>query len=94
MAILLTDLTAQTAAVNIAVVPGTTTPICVTTIMNSDYGSGCSSQNQSFFGNFYADTPNIAPVGLNGVTVPLTAGATVVPGHTYHLHHPGCSSFY
>jgi hypothetical protein len=86
MAILLTDLTAQTAAVNIAVVPGTTTPVCVTTILNTDYGgTGCSSQNPSYFGNFYSNTPNTAPVGLMGVTVPLTAEAAVEPGHLYHL---------
>ncbi|PZR03541.1 MAG: hypothetical protein DI539_26180, partial [Flavobacterium psychrophilum] len=84
MAFLLTDLTAQTPAINIAVVPGTTIPVCVTTIMNGNYGN-CSSVNSQYFGNYYAGTPNSAPIGLNGVTVPLTAEAAVIPGHLYHL---------
>ncbi|KGO92225.1 choice-of-anchor L domain-containing protein [Flavobacterium subsaxonicum] len=90
-AILLTDVTEATPAVNIAVIPGTTTPISVFTIRDNAYNSGCPSANAQYFDEFYGlqsdltDTSYTAPVNFNGITVPLTAQASVIPNHTYHI---------
>ncbi len=82
---LLTDVTLDTPAINIAVVPGTITPVSVATIRNGLYNIGCLSVNPEYFGNYYVTDPQTAPINLRGITVPLTAEASMVPGHTYHL---------
>jgi Secretion system C-terminal sorting domain len=69
---------------NLAVVPGTVTPISVTTIRNSAYNSQCSSVNSAYFGQYYLNDP-AAPVNLRGRTVPMTAESDVQIGHLYHI---------
>lgn len=82
---LLKDLTAGTNYSNIAVIPGTTTPVCVSTIRSYANNSACLSVNDVWFGNYYAGNPSTAPINFRGDTKVLTASATVVPGNTYHL---------
>lgn len=82
---LLKDLTQGTNYINIAVMPGTTTPVCVSTIRSNSYNSACPSINSVWFGNYYADNPTTAPINFRGDTKVLNAWATVVPGNTYHL---------
>lgn len=69
---------------NLAVIPGTTTPITVTNIHNE---ASCPNgpQNAAFFcGEFRpGDTDSI--FAFNGFTIPLTAIATVIPGDTYRI---------
>ena len=83
---------------NIALVPGTTTPVAVTTVRNPDFdclsGGPCGSipPNPQFFdtyfgngcGNVGAD-PNTAPINSRGYTKIMTANSAVIPGETYHI---------
>jgi uncharacterized repeat protein (TIGR01451 family) len=86
-AFLLTNLTTSTTS-NLAVVPGTTSPISVLTIRNQLYNSGCSSVNPEYFAFFYGTggiDPLNAPINFNGVTVPMTASSAVIPNNLYKL---------
>ena len=89
-AFLLTDVTAGVTPVttNLALIPGTNTPISVVTIRNQLYNNGCTSVNPEYFAAFYGvgGLGNFtAPIDYNGMTVPMTAAATVIPGHQYHI---------
>lgn len=66
---------------NIALVPGTTTPVKATTVTPGVQGS-CPPQNETYFGN-YNDA--IAPINFNGQTAVLEATANVIPNTTYHV---------
>jgi len=71
---------------NLAVVPGTTTPVAVTTIRDDQYNAGCASVNPTLF-DIYNGTPNSPddPTNFNGQTVMLTAQANVTPNTMYHM---------
>jgi len=69
---------------NLAVVPGTSTPVSVVTVRNSAFNAGCPSVNPQFFASYNLGNP-LAPISFRGQTVPLTATANVVPGHHYAL---------
>lgn len=86
-AFILTDLTAATPSVNLAVIPGTTSPVSVVNIRDNQYNSACQSSNVQYFGNYYNDAAGIlsAPINFNGITVPMTASSAVIPGNTYHI---------
>ena len=83
-AFFLTNVTAGTAAVNLAVIPSTTTPISVTTIRD-DAGS-CGELNVAYFGS---NNQGAAAAGsatdFNGQTTVITATSTVVPNNTYRI---------
>ena len=81
---LLTD-TETNETVNLAVIPGTTIPVSVTTIRDSSYNAACTSENEDYFGDFYGANPEGAPINMLGTTIPMTAEANVTSGHTYHL---------
>ncbi|OYQ49000.1 choice-of-anchor L domain-containing protein, partial [Flavobacterium aurantiibacter] len=86
-AFLLTN-TATNETENLAIIPNTTTPVSVVTIRNELYNDTCDSVNPEFFQSFYGDlgiNPIGAPINFNGVTVPMTAVANVIPGVTYHI---------
>ncbi|TYC13562.1 gliding motility-associated C-terminal domain-containing protein, partial [Bizionia gelidisalsuginis] len=87
-AFLLTD-SVTGVTTNIAVVPGTTTPIAVTTIRDAAFNGNCTSENPLLFGDFYGGgnglDPNLSPTNYRGSTVPLTAFSTVVPNREYHI---------
>ena len=74
---------------NIAVVPGTSTPVSVVTIRNNLFNTGCASVNPAFFGTFFGGALGVnnlgAPVNFNGITVPMEALASVIPGQSYHI---------
>lgn len=80
---ILTDLTTNE-VINIAVVPGTNTPISVTTIRDALYNSSCPSVNPQFFSTLNLDNLT-ASMNMRGYTVPMTAIASVIPNHTYSL---------
>ncbi|CAL2093853.1 choice-of-anchor L domain-containing protein [Tenacibaculum sp. 190524A05c] len=69
---------------NIALVPGTTTPVSVTNvhaeIPNSGGATGCAAVNEAFFAG-----SDVTETGFVGRTVVLTAQADVVPNVTYHI---------
>lgn len=86
-AFLLTDTTTNTTT-NLAVVPGTSDPISVVTIRNQKYNSNCESKNVNYFDTFYGPNgfpPLGAPVNYNGITKPMVATSTVIPGNQYHI---------
>lgn len=78
-AFLLTD--AQGNTTNLAVLPGTTTPILVTNIHPEN--DSCSAVNEQFFGGYIP--LNEPPIGYNGRTIPFTAQAAVNIGESYHI---------
>ncbi len=68
---------------NIAVVPGTETPIKVTTVHSGiPGGGGCDPINEGYFGGWNDAS---APINFNGQTAILTAMADVIPNTTYHV---------
>lgn len=82
--ILLTDLSNSTSQ-NLAVIPGTTVPVCVLTVRDNAYNNNCASMNPAFFGEYNAQGNNPVPINFNGQTVQMSAHASLVPGHSYHL---------
>lgn len=66
---------------NIALVPGTTTPVKVTTVHSGIPGS-CQPINEAYFGQWNNTT---SPINFNGQTKTLTATATITPNVTYHV---------
>lgn len=66
---------------NLALIPGTNTPVLVTSV-HPAIGGSCAAANPSFFGGY---NPATAPINFNGQTVVMTAQATVIPGRTYHI---------
>ena len=78
-AFLLTDPGGNTT--NLAVLPGTNTPILVTNIHPAN--NGCAAINEQFFGGY---TPqNGPPISFDGRTAVFTAQSTVIPGAQYTI---------
>lgn len=66
---------------NIAVIPGTNTPVSVTTV-RPQIQNGCDALNEEYFDQFN----NVSsPINFNGQTKVLTAQADVTPGTTYEI---------
>jgi gliding motility-associated-like protein len=66
---------------NLAVLPGTTTPILVTNIHPAN--PGCPAINEEFFGGY---TPaNLPPISFDGRTTVFTASAPVNIGSSYSI---------
>lgn len=64
---------------NLAVIPGSATPVKVTTVRGEGF---CPSANEAFFDAFN----NVSyPTNFGGQTKVLTAEADVIPGTTYHI---------
>ncbi|MCW5898736.1 MAG: choice-of-anchor L domain-containing protein [Flavobacteriales bacterium] len=72
-------------AVNIALVPGSNTPVGINTVnnglLNDPNSPGCAAQNPDYF----LDNELGQHVVFDGLTVGLTAFAVVQPGSTYHF---------
>lgn len=66
---------------NIAVIPGTHTPVKVTTVHSGISGS-CPPINETYFGGWNGPE---APINFNGQTAVLTAIADVIPNEVYHV---------
>jgi hypothetical protein len=78
-AFLLKEVSASTYQ-NLAVVPGTSTPVKINTVRGS--GSVCPPANEQYFDAFNG---TVHPTNFNGQTKVLTAQADVIPGNTYHI---------
>ena len=78
-AFLLTDSSGVTT--NLAVLPGTTTPILVTNIHPQN--PGCAAINEEYFGGYISQ--NQPPIAYDGRTVSFSAQANVNIGETYHI---------
>jgi gliding motility-associated-like protein len=67
---------------NIALIPGTQTPVKVTTVHSGIPGS-CSPINETYFGSW--NDANYQPINFNGQTAVLTATANTTPNTLYHV---------
>lgn len=68
---------------NLAVIPGTTDPVRVTSVHPLVGGSnGCPAINEEFFGSY---NPYNYPISFNGQTKVLTAETDVDQGELYHI---------
>ena len=71
---------------NLAVIPGTTTPVSSVNIhpliSKSGVQGGCPAVNQNYFNGFNTFS---SPINYGGQTVVLNAHTNVVPGKTYHI---------
>ena len=65
---------------NLALIPGTNTPIKINTVRGS--GTVCPAANSQYFDAFNGST---YPTNFNGQTVVFTAQSTVVPNTQYHI---------
>lgn len=66
---------------NIALIPGTSTPVNTNTIHNEILGDvGCPAQNEGFFEGY-----NVGDTNYNGRTVVLSATATIQPNVEYQI---------
>lgn len=84
-AFLLTNLdTGET--VNLAVIPGTTTPFStVRDIRNNAYNSSCNSVNDNLFSTYNVNDPTSSALNMRGHTVVMNASAPVIPGNNYRI---------
>ncbi len=96
-AFFLTDTTTGVTT-NLALVPDTTAPISVVTIRKALHSPldwltdepQCGDVNPEYFAACYDPTynglpPIMSPINFNGLTIPMIAESTVVPGRTYHI---------
>lgn len=83
-AFLLTDLTNGTTT-NLAVIPGTSTPISVRDIRDNQYNSSCTSVNPELFSTYNVDDPANSALNMRGHTVVLNASSAVVPNNPYRI---------
>ena len=84
-AFLLTDLTTGVTT-NLAVVPGTTTPVSVVTIRDLINNTSCPSVNSGFFGTYFAGANAYASAtNFNGQTVEMSASSAIISNHPYHI---------
>ena len=71
-------------SINVALVPGTTTPITITTVNGPGSGNTCGAAS---YEQYYIDHPTMGPdFQVTGYTTPLTAIlGGLVPCETYHI---------
>jgi gliding motility-associated-like protein len=83
-AFILTDLTTGISK-NLAVVPGTTTPVSVKNIRDQQYNSSCLSANASLFDRYNVTNPETSAINMRGQTKVLKASSAVIPNRTYSI---------
>ena len=71
----------ETQYTNIALVPGTQTPVKVTTV-HPEIPGGCDAINEGYFGSWNGSN---TPINFNGQTTILTATSNVIPNTVYHV---------
>lgn len=65
---------------NLAIIPGTETPITSENVRGS--GGSCPAENEEYFGHYNEDG---SAINFNGQTVILTAKTSIEPGINYHI---------
>ncbi|KAF2335551.1 T9SS type B sorting domain-containing protein [Flavobacterium daemonense] len=83
-AFILTDLTTGTSS-NLAVLPGTSTPVSVKNIRDTQYNSSCLSANANLFDHYNVSNPATSAINMRGETKVLTASSPVIPNRTYRI---------
>lgn len=82
-AFILTDLNTGVSQ-NLAVIPGTTTPVSVTNIRDQAHNPNCPSVNPQFFSTYNVGS-STSTMNMNGYTIPMTASAAVIPNNPYSI---------
>lgn len=71
---------------NLAVVPGSNSPISVVTIRDFLYNSSCPSENAQYFGSYNGGSAAAtSATNFNGQTVMMNASAVLTPNTPYHI---------
>ena len=73
---------------NLAVIPGTSTPVTVKDIRNSIYnfpGQSCLSSNPLYFDVYNVNNPGASTLNMRGHTVVMNASSAVVPNVPYKI---------
>ncbi|NGY38364.1 T9SS type B sorting domain-containing protein [Flavobacterium sp. XN-5] len=77
---------------NLAVIPGTTTPVSSMNIhpqvnFTDSFGvqKSCPAINETYFGQLNTSLSNTSPINYSGQTKNLTAQTSVIPNLTYHI---------
>ena len=70
---------------NLAVIPGTSTPVTVKDIRNSANNPSCSSANPSFFGVYNVTNPPASTLNMRGHTIVMNASSAVIPNTSYRI---------
>ncbi|WP_415776936.1 choice-of-anchor L domain-containing protein, partial [Flavobacterium gelidilacus] len=84
-AFILTDLTTGIST-NLALIPGTTTPVSVTNVCDTAFNTTCPSVNPTFFDTYNVGLPAASTVmNMKGYTVEMTAFANVIPNNSYSI---------
>jgi gliding motility-associated-like protein len=83
-AFLLTDLTTNITT-NLAVIPGTNTPVSVLSIRDNAYNSGCSSSNSQLFSTYNVTNAAASTINMRGFTNVMNASSIVNPNNPYRI---------
>jgi len=83
-AFLLTNLTTGQTT-NLAVILGTTTPVSVKNIRNTQFNTSCLSQNPNFFSRYNVTNSATSAMNMRGETVLMTAYSEVIPNQNYRI---------
>ena len=70
---------------NLAVLPGTQTPVSVRSIKDRKYNNSCSSDNAKLFSKYNVTDPSTSTINMRGYTEVLNASAKLIPGDTYKI---------
>ena len=70
---------------NLAVIPGTSTPVTVKDIRNNLYNGGCQSANSGYFSTYNPDNPPASTLNMRGHTVVMNASSSVTPNVPYKI---------
>ncbi|MEI7508306.1 MAG: choice-of-anchor L domain-containing protein [Flavobacterium sp.] len=86
-AFLIKDVTSGSNYQNIALIPGTTIPVGISTVRPdlTALTGGCPASYPNYFNGYNQNPPNVDGSNFNGSTKAFTASSTVIPGHTYHI---------
>lgn len=82
-AFLITDLNTNTTT-NLAIIPGTTTPVSVKDVRDTANNTSCPSVNPSFFDTYNVGNPN-SIMNMRGYTQQMTASAVIQPNTPYRI---------
>ena len=70
---------------NLAVIPGTDTPISVKNIKNNQYNNSCESDHPNLFDVYNVNNSSNSSVNMRGYTKMLQASANITPGTPYKI---------
>jgi gliding motility-associated-like protein len=83
-AFLLTDLTTNVTT-NLAIIPGTSTPVSVLNVRKNTFNAGCSSANSQFFSTYNVTNPAASTINMRGYTKIMNASSSVTPNNPYKI---------